>query len=101
MRIGGWDFEEPCDANDLRDNPGVYAVLDIRDAGASYACIDVGESDRVATRVNGHDRKQCWFRNTLGRRAFAVLYTAGHDDSHRRRIEQDVRLSTSPPCGEF
>ena len=101
LRIGGWDFEEPCSASGLRDAPGVYAVLDIRDAGASYACIDVGESDQVATRVNSHGREQCWSRNTTGRRAFAVLYTVGHDDGRRRQIEQDVRRSMSPPCGAF
>lgn len=98
MRIGGRDFEGPYGEGQLSDSPGVYAVLDIRGGGAPYACIDVGESDKVATRVNGHDRKPCWSQHTLGRRAFAVLYTGSNSD-YRKLIEQDVRRSVSPPCG--
>ena len=99
MKIGGLDFGGPYGEGQLSDSPGVYAVLDIRGGGASYACIDVGESDKVATRVSGHDRKPCWFRNTLGRRAFAVLYMDGYNSDYRKLIEQDVRRSVSPPCG--
>lgn len=101
MRIGSWDFEGPHDAYDLNGWPGVYVVLDIRDGGAPPAFIDVGESDRVAARVNDHDRAPCWSRNTIGQLAFAVLYTACHDDGYRRQVEQDVRRLTSPPCGAF
>ena len=99
MKIGRWDFEGPYDENQLADRPGIYVVLDKNSGGSSYSCIDVGESDEVATRIWNHDRKQCWTRNTDGLRVFAVLYT--DDDDDRRKIERRVRELTSPPCGAF
>ena len=69
--------------------------------GTLRSYIDVGESDKVATRIANHNRKQCWKKNSQGRRAFAVLYTDNDAYGYRRCIERDVRDSTSPPCGEF
>lgn len=101
MRIGRWIFEGPYGESGLADLPGVYVVLDVNGDGSSYTCIDVGESDKVATRVGNHGRAQCWSRNTRGRLAFAVLYTGTHGDDYRRGIERDVRDASFPPCGEF
>ncbi len=99
LRIGSWEFEGPYNESALDDRPGIYVVLDAKNDG-SYSCIDVGESSEVATRIANHNRERCWTRNTEGRRAFAVLYTGNHGADYRRSIEQDVRGSTSPPCGE-
>lgn len=101
MEIAGREFEGPYSESQLADSPGVYVVLDVNVDSSSYRCIDVGKSDTVATRIANHGRKQCWKDNTEGRRAFAVLYTGNNGDDYRRRIEQDVRDSTSPPCGDF
>ena len=101
LRLGNWNFEGPYTTSRLADRPGVYAVLDVHNNGASYTCIDVGESDEVATRVGNHRRTGCWKRHTRGQRAFAVLYTDGCNDDYRRLVEQDVRRSVSPPCGVY
>lgn len=99
LEIATWDFEGPYSAGQLRDEPGVYVVLDAYN-GATL-CVDVGESSKVASRVSGHDREECWKSQIRGRRAFAVLYTNDHGADYRKRIEQNVRLLTSPPCGDF
>ena len=52
MRIAGLHFEGPHAAvGYLLDEPGVYAVLDRPRDGLRYRVIDVGESDRVRSRV--------------------------------------------------
>ena len=99
MLIGGWNFEATYDESDLADRPGVYVVLDVNSDGSICSYIDVGESDKVATRIANHDRKRCWTRNIRGVRAFAVLYTDDDDNDDRRGIEQSVRNAVSPPCG--
>lgn len=102
MRIDGIDFDGPCGQHELRDEPGVYIVLDKFDdryGGTMLYCIDVGESDKVYSRVGSHDRRACWDINKQGALAFAVHYTRGDDDA-RRRTEQRVRGHMSPPCGD-
>lgn len=99
MEIGTWNFGGPYSSGHLRDEPGVYVVLDIYNGTTVY--IDVGETSKVATRVSGHEREECWKLHIRGRRAFAVLYTDNHSVNYRKQIEQDVRLLTYPVCGEF
>lgn len=88
------------DAADLRDAPGVYAVLDVRRdrrGRYKYGCVDVGTSESVRSRVGSHDRKRCWLRHAEGALAFAVLYT--DSAAHRMRIEKAARALLAPPCG--
>lgn len=101
MRIYGIDFDGPCVQHELRDEPGVYIVLDKfddRHGRTMLYCIDVGESDKVYSRVDSHDRRACWNINKQGALAFAVRYTGGNGDD-RRQTEQVVRDFLSPPCG--
>ena len=101
MKIAGMDFVGPSGLHDLRDEPGVYIVLDKFDdryGRTMLYCIDVGESDRVYSRVGSHDRRACWDTDSQGALAFAVHYTSGGGDA-RRRTEQEVRAYLSPPCG--
>ena len=58
--------------------------------------IDVGESARVKTRVESHDRERCWTINQQGSLAVAVLYT---QSLKRRLIEQEIRAQYTPVCG--
>lgn len=99
--MGVMSFEDPCSADHLIDEPGVYIVGDVH-ADAPYPLTDVGESSKVATRVRGHDRKRCRkLYATQGQYAFAVMYTGGRDARQRRRIEKRIRKFTSLPCGDL
>lgn len=101
LNLGGYDLEGPYSQSGLVNLPGVYVVLDIGRDNQIVGYIDVGESHQVRARVDGHDRAQCWNKNTSGTRAFAVLYTRNDDGGHRRRaIEQYLRVSLSPLCGD-
>lgn len=100
MNLGGYALNDPCGQSGLANLPGVYVVLDINRYGQITACIDVGESTQVRARVDNHGRVQCWDENTHGARAFAVLYTKEGEGNRRRAIEQDLRDSLSPLCGD-
>lgn len=78
------------DTTHLRNSSGVYIVLD-----NSGKVIDVGESATVKTRLENHDRKECW--QQYGNVKFAVYYT---NENARMRIEKEIRNVSNPPCGE-
>ena len=94
-------FEGPYAAvGYLLDESGVYAVLDRPRDELRYRVIDIGESDRIRSRVAYHDRRWCWDLHAKGRRAFAALYVNDSDGGRqRRRIEQYIRKSGTIPCG--
>lgn len=99
IKIGGYDFEGPyTDTSKLRYEQGVYSILDQRSDGKYYV-VDVGESDDVRTRVENHDRRDCWKRNQQGTLTVAVLYTPGVNGERRRAIESALRDQYSPACG--
>jgi hypothetical protein len=100
INIGRWTFEGPYkDTSNLQDRSGVYVILCLR-ANQKYFVIDVGESAQVKTRVENHDRKDCWSRNCSGKLYVAVLYTPNFQQPGRAAIEQEIRQQYSPPCGQ-
>ena len=99
IKIGGYDFEGPfTDTFKLRYEQGVYSILDQR-AGGQYFVVDIGESEDVRTRIENHDRGDCWKRNQRGTLTVAVLYTPGMSGDRRRAIESALRAQYSPACG--
>ena len=99
IKIGGYDFEGPfTDTSKLRYEQGVYSILDQR-ADGKYYVVDVGESEDVRTRIENHDRSDCWKRNQRGTLTVAVLYTPGMSGDRRRAIESALREQYSPACG--
>lgn len=99
IQIGRWQFQGPYShTSNLYDRSGVYAIIDKRRNGINYV-IDVGESATVKTRVETHDRADCWARNQYGTLTVAVLYTPNVQQVGRRAIEQDIRSLYPPACG--
>ena len=85
INIERYSFEGPYTATTmLQDLPGVYVILD-----ANNTVIDVGESATVKTRVDNHDRADCWRRNGIGTLQVAVLYTSGYNEQYRIQIERN------------
>ena len=99
VRICGYDFEGPfLNSGTLKEQPGVYVILDKRSDNKWYV-LDVGESEAIRTRVENHDRSECWARNRKGRLGCAVLYTPGWTNSQRRQLEKKIRDKYDPNCG--
>lgn len=100
ITIEGHRFEGPyTDTSRLKDQAGVYVILDRR-ADGRWHVIDVGESEQVKTRVESHDRKDCWERHRQGTLGVAVVYTPGWTAAQRRALESRIRQTYSSPCGD-
>ena len=98
IRIGKYMFEGPYSTTDLlEDRSGVYAIIDNKSDGSTL--IDVGESSTLKSRVENHERSDCWRRNGIGKLKAAVLYTPNQHQSGRMLIEQEIRNQYSPVCG--
>lgn len=97
--IGRYTFDGPyTNTNSLEDRSGVYAILCSSDQ--NYSLIDVGESATVKTRVESHDRKDCWTRYCYKTLSVAVYYTPHLQQTGRMEIEQEIRKEFNPPCGQ-
>ncbi len=102
ITIGEWTFDGPyllSETGHLEDRSGVYVILCPTQQG-QYDVIDVGESAQVRTRVEAHDRKDCWKRHCKDTLYVAVLYTPNLQQPGRSEIEQEIRRQYTPPCGE-
>jgi hypothetical protein len=100
ITISGYNFDGPYTSTGfLSDNAGVYAILTRRGQADAWTLIDAGESGGVKTRIEGHDRKDCWRRRSQGVVAAAVLYTPNWSAEQRRLLESSVRGQYAPACG--
>ncbi len=98
ITIDGYNFEGPYSTTaSIRDSAGVYVILDYRSDGKSHL-LDVGESARMKTRLDNHERRPCWQRNSQGVINYAVRYIQAQ--SERLRLESAIRKRYEPPCGE-
>jgi hypothetical protein len=99
ITIGNYSFDGPYTSIDsLEDRSGVYAILCY--VASKYYLIDIGESATVKTRVENHDRADCWERNCKGQFTFSVLYTPNKQQAGRKEIEQELRQQYKLSCGE-
>jgi hypothetical protein len=99
ITIGKYEFEGPYhDTASLKDRSGVYAILDHKE-GEHYGLLDVGESANVKTRVETHDRKDCWNRNkkadfilrSLLHPKFTAVWSSGDRTGNSRSIQTSLR----------
>lgn len=98
IKIGKYTFEGPYSTTDLlEDMSGIYAIID--EGSDSSTLIDVGESSTLKSRVENHDRSDCWKSNSTGNVKVAALYTPNQHQSGRMLIEQELRNQYSPVCG--
>ncbi len=99
ITISGYSFDGPYIGTvKLEDRSGVYAILCYR--ADKYLVVEVGESATVKTRVEGHDRKECWKRNCTGALMVVALYTPNLQQAGRMEVEQRIRDDYDPPCGK-
>jgi len=99
IEIGDYTFNGPYRSTDsIEDKSGVYAVICI--VGNKGYLLDVGESAQVKTRLDTHDRRDCWEKNCPGALTYSVKYTPNLKQEARQEIEQKIRDQFNPPCGK-
>jgi hypothetical protein len=97
IKLGKYSFTGPVSSIDkVKDRPGVYAIVCKVDS--EYFLIDVGESSRLRTRIENHDRKGCWRENCNGKLTIYIHYTLFLKQPGRRLIEQELRELFHPDC---
>lgn len=99
IQIAGYNFEGPFLSTDpLREEAGLYVILTQTTNG--WTVVDNGEASGIKSRIDTHDRAQCWKRHAVGKLGVAVLYTPGWTLSQRMALEQQIRQMYNPACGK-
>lgn len=100
ISVGNYTFEGPyTSTNPIEDRSGVYAVHCYRNE--KYYLKDVGESATVKSRLDNHERRDCWARECQqGALRYSVRYTPNLQQQGRMEIEQEIREQFDPPCGK-
>ncbi len=97
IKLGKYSFIGPIvSINKLKDIPGVYAVACKVDS--EYFIVDIGESSKLRTRIENHDKKDCWKKNCNGLLIIFVHYTRFLKQQGRIIIERELREIFHPNC---
>ncbi len=97
IKLGKYSFTGPIAFRDkIRDKAGIYAIVCSVDS--EYFLVDVGESSRLRTRIENHDKKDCWIKNCSGQLLIYVHYTPFLKQQARIHIEQELRELFHPGC---
>lgn len=99
LTVGEYQFEGPfCNTDNLQDRSGIYVIVD--HVNGQYNPIDCGESATVKSRVENHDRADCWSNKSAGKLMVAVMYSPRLQSPGRAAIEQELRNTYKFPCGK-
>lgn len=100
ITVGGYTFDGPYTSTDsIEDRSGVYTIHCKKDA--KYYIVDVGESSEVKSRLENHERSDCWKKECkLGTLTYSVKYTPNLKQEGRMEIEQKIRGTYDIPCGK-
>jgi hypothetical protein len=97
IEIEGYKFEGPYQtATSVKDISGAYVIHYLRDDG-KYERLDAGESEKLRSRLENHERQQCWISHARGSITYSVLYCSAEN---RVNIADRIRLASNLPCGE-
>lgn len=92
--ILGIQFESyPLETTNFNEVSGVYVI------STSQKWIDVGETDKLASRLANHERIPCWKRNSNSLTLWVNFKQIGNQQE-RLDLETKLRNSLNPTCGE-
>jgi len=87
---------------DFSDVAAIYVILCVG-ADNKSKVIDVGESGQVGSRINDHDRSDCWNKNCPNKNIWVCIYktpTSNYTIQQRRDLENKIRTYYKPNCGK-
>lgn len=87
---------------DFSDFAAIYVILCIDKVGKTKV-IDVGQSGEVGTRINSHDREDCWKKNCSSGNIWVCLYktpSTSYTKEQRTTLEGKIREHYNPDCGK-
>jgi len=90
IQLGKYLFDGPFASIDkLKNKPGVYAIICI--VYREFFLLDVGESTRMRTRIENHEKKSSWIKKCHGELTIFVRYTPFLEQEGRSKIEKELR----------
>ena len=94
VKIQNYNFQGPFSLNSsFNEVAGVYVIY------TSQNWLDVGETDKLASRISSHERRPEWLGNANGLPIW-LAFLGVSNSQQRLQIESELRNSLSPLCGE-
>jgi hypothetical protein len=103
VTIGSYPFVcVPLGEADFSDVAAVYVILCVA-AGGSQTVLDVGQTGQLGSRIDEHERKDCWQKNCPSGNIWVCVYRMPshiYSESDRLKVENELRQRFNPPCGK-
>jgi len=103
VTIEGYPFIcVPLAEADFADVAAIYVILCVAQDG-NWTVLDVGQSGQVGSRIDDHDRKDCWDRNCPSKNIWVCVYrmpNTQYTRQQREQLEAALRLKLNPKCGK-
>jgi hypothetical protein len=104
IKIGEYSFTFVRLAEtDFTDVAAVYVVICVLGEKGNYGVIDVGQTGEVGTRINSHEREECWKRECSTGNIWVCVHTmpsVRYTKDDRLHLERDLRERYKHKCGE-
>jgi len=103
LNIGGYPFRcVPLSGADFYDIAAVYVIICVN-PNSTYNVIDIGQTGQLGTRIDSHDRQECWNNKCPTLNIWVCVYpmpTREFSEKKRTEVEQELRTRFGPPCGQ-
>jgi predicted GIY-YIG superfamily endonuclease len=103
IQIGGYLFNGPYLLSnfDEIDKAAVYAIL--CKLNETYYVIYIGQSGELGTRLQSHNKKECWEKHCKGTLYVAIFNTPSttYSAEQRRLIERELINEHNPVCNKI
>jgi len=101
--IGGKNFVcVSLSEAEFADMAAVYVILCVAQ-NSSWTVLDVGQSGQLGSRIDDHDRKECWTRNCTNKNIWVCVYrmpSSQDTRQDRERFETELRSQYPVSCGK-
>jgi len=103
VTIGGRSFScVRLSETNFKDVAAIYVILCVAKDG-SWTVLDVGQSGEVGSRIDTHDRQECWRNNCSNNNIWVCVYpmpSSQYTKQDREQFESSLRTQYSPACGK-
>ncbi len=104
LTISGHSFYcVPLAQADFSDLAAVYVILCVK-PDKSWTVLDVGQTGVLGSRIDSHDRRECWTKNCATKNIWVCVYSmpsTKYSPQDRRDLEAEMRKQHSyAPCGQ-
>jgi hypothetical protein len=91
----------PLAEANFADRAAIYVIICVA-ADKTWTVLDVGQSGEVGSRIDAHDRGECWKRNCPSGNIWVCVHrmpTSTFTKEQRLARESAIRTATKPKCG--